>query len=244
MGETLIHANAAGGDFMGLLKCWVVGVVLIVSASAMAQTTQPNLAKAPEGAVVLFDGVDTSKWQMKDGSDCGWKVVEGALEVTPKAGDLYTKDKFEDCTLHVEFRTPVPAEGDKGQHRGNSGVIMQDMYEVQVLESYGLTATKGDCGSVYNIKAPDKNMALKPMEWQSYDITYRAPRFDDAGKKTENARITLVWNGEKVQDNVEIPHRTRSGKLAETAGPGPVQLQDHGFKVQYRNIWIVPNEKK
>jgi hypothetical protein len=224
-------------------KIWlIVGVIL--SSQVYAQTTQPNFAKAPEGAVVLFDGADTSKWETKDGNACAWVVVDGALEVTPKKGDLYTKDKFEDYVLHVEFRTPAPAEGDTGQHRGNSGIFMQNMYEVQVLESYGLVATKGDCGSVYNIKAPDKNMALKPMEWQSYDITYRAPRFDDAGKKTENARITLVWNGEKVHDNVEIPHCTRSAKLPETAGPGPLQLQDHGFAVRYRNIWIVPSENK
>jgi hypothetical protein len=220
------------------------GVLLILAGSVRAQTTQPNFAKAPEGATVLFDGADTSEWQMKDGGECAWQVVDGALEVTPKKGDLYTKDKFEDYTLHVEFRTPVPAEGDTGQHRGNSGIFMQNMYEVQVLESYGLVPTKGDCGSVYNIKPPDRNMALKPEEWQSYDITYRAPRFDDSGKKTENARITLVWNGEKVHDKVEIPHCTRSAKLPETAGPGALQLQDHGFKVQYRNIWIVPAETK
>src|SRR5438132_9869024 len=198
------------------MRAWImVGVVFLGGLGAFGQTTKPAFTKPPDGAVVLFDGTDTSKWRMKDGSECKWKVVDGALEGTAKTGDIFTKDKYRDCTLHVEFRTPVPAEGDKGQHRGNSGIFMQDVYEIQVLESYGLKPTNGDCGSVYNIKGPDKNMALPPMEWQSYDIEYKGPRFDEAGKKTENARITLMWNGEKVQDNVEIPHATRNAKLPE-----------------------------
>ena len=217
-------------------------LVVLCAHCALAQTTQPVFTKPPDGAVVLFDGTDTSKWRTKDGSDCKWKVVDGALEVTPKTGDIFTKDNYRDCRLHVEFRTPVPAETDKGQHRGNSGIFMQDIYEIQVLESYGLAPTKGDCASVYNIKAPDKNMALPPMQWQSYDIDYTGPRFDSSGKKSENARITLIWNGEKVQDNVEIPHPTRNASLPEPKAAGPIQLQDHGFKVQYRNIWIVPSK--
>jgi len=222
--------------------CIGIAVMVLFGTVALAQTTQPSFTKPPSDAVVLFDGSDTSKWRMKDGSDCKWKVVDGALEVTPKRGDIYTKDNYRDCKLHVEFRTPVPAEGDKGQHRGNSGIFMQDIYEIQVLESYGLKPTNGDCGSVYNIKGPDKNMALPPMEWQSYDIDYTGPRFDGSGKKTTNARLTLIWNGEKVQDNVEIPHPTRNAKLPEPKEAGPIQLQDHGFKVQYRNIWIVPGK--
>src|SRR5690349_9455459 len=152
-------------------------------------------SKPPEGAIVLFDGADTSHWRMKDGSDCKWKVVDGALEVTAKAGDLYTKEKFGDCTVHLEFRTPEPGPNDTGEHRGNSGLFLQDIYEIQVLESYGRQKlTKGDCGSVYNIKPPDKNVAKKPLEWQWFDIDYKAPRFDAEGKKTANARVTVIWN--------------------------------------------------
>jgi hypothetical protein len=215
----------------------ITAILLMTCAVVRAQELG---AKPPEGAVVLFDGSDTSHWKMKDGADCKWKVVDGALEVTAKTGDIFTTEKFGDCTLHVEFRTPEPAPDDKGQHRGNSGIFLQNTYEIQVLESFGLEPTKGDCGSVYNIKAPDKNMAKKPLEWQSYDITYKAPRFDADGKKIAPARVTLVWNGEKVQDDVEIPHATRNANLPEPKEPAPLQLQDHGFAVQFRNIWVVP----
>ena len=190
--------------------------------------------------IVLFDGKDLSKWQSLDGSEASWKVVDGVLEVVPGSHDIVTKEKFEDCKLHVEFRTPIPAEGDKGQHRGNSGIFLQGRYEIQVLESYGLVQTAGDCGSLYSITAPSQNVAKPPMQWQTYDITFRAPRFDADGKKTENGKLTLIWNGVKVHDNIDIPYPTRNHAMVETAGPGPIELQDHGFKVQFRNIWIVP----
>ena len=204
-------------------------------------TTRPKLgAKPPAGAIVLFDGEDISHWQSAKGGDPTWTVTDGALEVNPKTGDIVTRDKFEDCTLHVEFRTPTPAPDDKGQHRGNSGIFLQGRYEIQVLESFGLPISNGDCGSVYSLIAPSQNVALPPLVWQSYDMNFRAPRYDADGKKTENARLTLVWNGVKVHDNVEIPSPTRNHKAPEPPGPGPIVLQDHGFKVQYRNIWIVP----
>jgi hypothetical protein len=214
---------------------------VLACVSVRAQTTQPNLgAKAPQNAVVLFDGEDVSKWQDASGGDAKWTVVDGALEIAPKSGSIQTRDKYHDFSMHLEFRTPVPAEGDKGQHRGNSGVILQGRYEIQILESFGLPPTPGDCAAVYSIRAPDKNVALPPMEWQSYDLTFRAPRYDENGKKTQNARVMLIWNGVKVHDDVEIPSPTRSHLLPEPPGPGPVVLQDHGFKVQFRNIWIVP----
>jgi hypothetical protein len=206
-------------------------------------TTQPTVTPPPEGAIVLFDGKDLSHWQTAGGKPAAWTIIDNAVEVTPKGGDIVTKDGFEDCTLHVEFRTPVPAEGDKGQHRGNSGIFLQGRYEIQVLESFGLVPTKGDCGSVYSLIPPSKNMALPPEQWQSYDMTFRAPRYDADGKKTENARLTLIWNGENVQDNVEIPSPTRKHDGPEPKGPAPISLQDHGFKVQYRNIWIVPSKE-
>ena len=225
-----------------------VGLLLGFCLGVRAQTTQPNLGAKPPadaaGAIVLFDGEDVSHWQSAKGGDPTWTVTDGALEVNPKTGDIVSKEKFEDCTLHLEFRTPVPAEGDKGQHRGNSGVYLQGRYEIQILESYGLPGSSGDCASVYSIRAPDKNVALPPMEWQSYDMIFRAPRYDQDGKKTESARLTLIWNGVKVHDNVEIPSPTRDHKAPEPPGPGPIVLQDHGFKVQFRNIWIVPSSEK
>jgi hypothetical protein len=195
----------------------------------------------PKGAIVLFDGKDLSKWQDKDGEPAKWKVTpDGAMEVVPKSGDIFTKDKFGDCQLHVEFRTPIPAEGDTGQHRGNSGIFLMNRYEVQVLESFGLPPSKGDCAALYSITAPSQNVAKKPMEWQTYDITFRAPRHDAAGKKIENGKLTLVWNGVKVHDNTDVPSPTRDHTAPEPPGKEPIHLQDHGFTVQYRNIWIVP----
>jgi hypothetical protein len=222
------------------MKSAIVGIIALVFAlSAHAQTTQPNLAKPPEGAIVLFDGT-TNEFVDKDGKPSSWNVVDGALEATHGKGDLFGKQNFGDCTLHVEFRTPQPGPNDTGEHRGNSGVFFQKTYEIQILDSFGAKLYKGACGAIYNIRPPDKNMCLAPGEWQSFDITYKAPHFDSDGKKTENARATIIWNGEKVHDNAEIPHATRSPKEPEMKEPGPIELQDHGFKVQFRNIWIVP----
>jgi hypothetical protein len=221
----------------------VVGLLLLLLTAACSRnvgtSSRPPAAAAEK--IVLFDGKDLSHWQSAKGGDAKWVITsDGAVEATPKTGDIVTKDKFEDCTLHAEFRTPVPAEGDSGQHRGNSGIFLQGRYEIQVLESFGLPASKGDCGAVYSLIAPAQNVALPPMQWQTYDMTFRAPRYDDAGKKTANARLTLIWNGVKVHDDVEIPSPTRNHTAPEPPGPAPISLQDHGFKVQYRNIWIVP----
>lgn len=222
---------------------------LAVSCSHVANSSRHPTAAATQpttgGRIVLFDGKDLSHWQSAKGGDAQWTITpDGAVEVTPKAGDIVTRDKFEDCTLHVEFRTPIPAEGDTGQHRGNSGIFLQGLYEIQVLESYGLPPSKGDCGAVYSLIAPTQNVARPPMEWQSYDMTFRAPRYDNSGKKIANARLALIWNGAKVHDDVEIPSPTRNHAAPEPPGPAPIILQDHGFKVQYRNIWIVPTTKE
>ena len=191
---------------------------------------------ASPGKKVLFDGKDTSAFVGKKDEPCPWPVAEGAM--TSQGGDIHTKEKFLDYKLHVEFRTPIPKEGQTGQHRGNSGVYLSNKYEIQVLDSYKIDPpTKGDCGAVYNHRPPDENLCKAPMEWQEYDITFRAPRWKD-GKKTENARVTVVWNGKKVHDNYEIPGPTKSGDKEELQGPQPLRLQDHGHPVQFRNIWI------
>src|SRR5438105_6201246 len=166
----------------------VAGLVLVMCAVARAQTTQPNLgAKPPAGAVVLFDGT-TNDFVDKDGKPSRWNVMDGVLEAPGNKLDAYSKQNFGDCTLHVEFRTPQPGPNDTGEHRGNSGVFFQKTYEIQILDSYGMKNYKGACGAIYNIREPDKNMCLPPGEWQSFDITYKAPKFDADGKKTANAR--------------------------------------------------------
>jgi hypothetical protein len=129
----------------------------------------------------------------------------------------------------------------KGQAKGNSGVYLQTNYEVQVLDSYGIESPgRGDCGAIYNIAAPLVNASKPPMQWQSYDIVFRAPRFDAAGKKTESARITVFQNGILVQNNTEVPYPTFANPGAPESATGSLLLQDHGNAVSYRNIWVLP----
>src|SRR5687768_1447860 len=140
--------------------------------------------------VALFDGSDLSHWTQRDGSPAKWKITDdGAMEVAGGAGDIVSKEVFDDCQIHVEFMPPVLPPEVKGQDRGNSGVYVQGRYEVQVLDSWGVQPDKGDCGAIYDIKKPDNNACRPPGQWQTYDITFRAARFDASGKKTRNARI-------------------------------------------------------
>ena len=216
-------------------------VAIVVALFACLVRAGDDVAKPPEGAIVLFSGSDLSAWQHANGKPAQWKIVDGALEASPP-GDIQTKQAYDDYALHVEFRTPQPKEGQSGQGRGNSGIKLAGRYEIQILESYGLEPLANGCGSVYRQKAAAKNMAKPPMQWQTYDIVFRAPRFDAAGKKTENGRVTVTWNGEKVHDDVEIKGPTRAGETAEPAGAAPVVLQFHEHPVQFRNIWIVPTK--
>ena len=191
--------------------------------------------KAPEGATIL----DASQLMHEDGKPCDWPIVDGALEVGK--GSLITKEKYQDFQLHVEFNIPEPPEGAKDQARSNSGVYIQRRYAVQILESFGDDPPHfNGCGSIYRQKAPDKNAAKKAGEWQTYDITFQGARFED-GKKVKGARITVIWNGVKVHDDYEITGKTGAGK-PEGPEPAPILFQDHGAKVKFRNIWILPKK--
>ena len=191
--------------------------------------------KAPEGATIL----DASQLMHEDGKPCDWPVVDGALEVGK--GHMITKEKYQDFQLHVEFNIPEPPEGAKDQARSNSGLYIQRRYEVQILESFGDDPPRfNGCGSIYRQKAPDKNAAKKAGEWQTYDITFQGARFED-GKKVKPARITVIWNGVKVHDDYEIKDKTGAGK-PEGPEPGPILFQDHGAKVKFRNLWILPKK--
>jgi len=197
--------------------------------------------RAPSDAVVLFDGKDLSKWAHKDGSPTKWKVENGYAEVVAKTGYIYTRDSFGDCQLHVEFAEPTPPKGES-QERGNSGVFLMGLYEIQVLDSYeNKTYADGQASAVYGQYPPQVNASRPPGQWQSYDIVFHGPHFDKDGKVLRPARVTVLHNGVLVQDNVEL-----TGPTANKARPPyaphaeklPLALQDHGDPVRFRNIWI------
>ncbi|MCC5036601.1 DUF1080 domain-containing protein [Streptomyces sp. WAC 00631] len=196
----------------------------------------------PHGVpVTLFDGTAASltQWQHTDGRPAAWPLsAEESMEVC--CGDIRTKDAYRDFTLHVEFRVPLLPDDVTGQDRGNSGIYLQDRYELQILDSYGdTTPDTNEAGAIYQKKAPDVNAATAPETWQTYDITFRAARFDDSGRKTADARVTVVWNGEKVHDDIAIDGPTGGG-APEGPALGPVRLQDHGNTVRFRNVRVEP----
>ena len=189
----------------------------------------------PEGAIVLFDGNSYEEWNLWPGF-----VSDGTLKIVTK-NTFVSKREFGDCRIHLEFCTPyMPKEPTGAQSRGNSGVYVQGRYEVQVLDSFGEQPADNFCGGIYKVAKPLVNACLPPGEWQTYDITFYAPRFDESGQKTKNAEITVYHNGKLIHDKVELPHPTPGGVSDTEAKTGPLYLQNHGDAVQYRNIWIEP----
>jgi type 1 glutamine amidotransferase len=196
----------------------------------------------PPGAVSLFDGSDTSRWQPKDApGPVAWPTVSGALEVCPGCGDIRSISSFGDFRLHLEFWVPASPPAAPEQARGNSGIYLQGRYELQVLDSFGRPlAGADDASALYGVKDADANAALPPETWQTYDVTFRAARWA-GGARAEKARVTVWWNGVLVHDGLELAGSTAGGE-AEGPEPGPIVLQDHGDRVRYRNIWIHPLE--
>lgn len=174
-----------------------------------------------------------------DGDKVKWALVDGAMEV--RRGNIVTKDKFKDFKLHIEFRTPFMPEA-RGQGRGNSGVYLQGRYEIQVLDSYGLEGRDNECGGIYQVGAPMVNMCLPPLQWQTYDITFQAPRFDASGNKTADAVVRVVHNGVTIHDRRKLPGPTGGAMDGNVAEPGGIYLQDHGNPVRFRNIWLVETQ--
>ena len=195
----------------------------------------------PSDAVVLFDGKDLSQWTGEDSQPAKWKIADGYLEVMPHAGYIHTRQPFGDCQLHVEFTEPVPPVGE-GQERGNSGVFLMGLYEIQVLDSYqSKTYADGEASAVYGQFPPQVNASRPPGQWQTYDIIFHAPRFATNGKLQRPARVTLLHNGVLVQDNVELSGPTAHHErppYKPTPDKLPLSLQDHGNPVHFRNIWI------
>jgi hypothetical protein len=199
-------------------------------------------AKPPKNAIVLFDGKNFDEWKhsnKKEGEDSvKWELVDGAMEVKPGTGSIITRKEFTDVKLHLEFRTPFMPEA-RGQGRGNSGVYLQGRYEVQVLDSYGLEGRDNECGGIYTVAPPIVNMCAPPMQWQTYDITFLAPRFDSAGKRISKPTLTVLHNGVLVHEKIEARGPTTAALGGKATEPGGIYLQDHGNRVQYRNIWLV-----
>ena len=207
----------------------------------------PVTTPPPADAIVLFDGRSLDAWSSGENRPARWRVVDGAFEVVPGTGQIETRRSFGDVQLHVEWMSPSPPRG-KDQDRGNSGVFFMGRYEVQVLDSWeNVTYADGQAAAVYGQYPPLVNAALPPGEWQSYDIVFRRPHFDESGKVTSPARITVLHNGILVQDNVALvgptAHTQRPPYEAHAARL-PMTLQDHGHPVRFRNFWVRDLEQR
>ncbi len=186
-------------------------------------------AKAPEGAIVLFDGTTADNFN-------NGKLIEEKLLA---ASNPESKQKLCDHTLHIEFRTPFMPKS-RGQARGNSGVYLQSRYEVQVLDSFGLDGKDNECGGIYQASQPIVNMCLPPLAWQTYDIEFTSAKYE-GDKKISNAKVTVKHNGVTIHEGLELKNGT-PGRAKEGPENLGLYLQDHGNPVAFRNIWVV--EKK
>ena len=207
------------------------------------QVTPGIDGKPPSDAVVLFDGKDLSKWDnVKNGKvvPAAWKVENGYMEVTPGAGILTSKDKFGTAQYHVEWTSPTEIKGNS-QGRGNSGFFLMQKYEIQVLDAWNnLTYADGQASALYGQWPPLVNPARRPGEWNTYDILFEAPKFE-RDKVVKPAYVTVLFNGVVTHHHQELIGRTIHRQIGryETHGPEePIDLQDHGDKVRYRNIWV------
>ncbi len=196
---------------------------------------------APSDAIVLFDGKNEDAFESQEGGPAQWTVENGYLQVKPGTGNIHTKQVFGDCQLHVEWASPNPPRN-VDQMRGNSGVIIMGMYELQVLDSYNAkTYADGQAAAIYGQYPPLVNAVRAPGEWQTYDIVFRRPKFDKEGHLLSRARETVIQNGVVVQDAAQL-----SGPTAYHNRPPyyplperlPLVLQDHGTPVRFRDIWI------
>ncbi len=209
----------------------------LVKSMRLARTERksPTLgAQPPAGAIVLFDG---SAESLQKNWDAGAKRTDDGL----LQQGATTRQKFQDFTLHLEFRTPFQPK-DSGQGRGNSGVYYQGRYETQILDSFGLEGQDNECGGIYELHRPSENLCFPPLTWQTYDVDFTAAKYDAQGKKTADAKITVRLNGVVVHRDAALARATRASILGEGADPGPIHLQDHGNPVRYRNIWVIPRD--
>ncbi len=237
-------------------KSLIVLLILATCQISMAQIKDPkatevwepvprivdpgNASKAPSDAIVLFDGTNLNEWQHRDGKSAQWIVKDGYMEVKENSGDIMSKRKFGDIQLHVEWSTPSKIVGE-GQGRGNSGVYLQERYEIQVLDSYNNTTyPNGQAGALYKQSIPLVNATVGPGEWNVYDIIFKAPVFNKDGHKVSPGYITVLHNGVLIQNHVEIKGTTQYIGLPKNPahGDGSIMLQYHGNPLRFRNVWV------
>ncbi len=195
----------------------------------------------PSDAIVLFDGKTLDSWEStSDGGPAQWTIDNNCATVVKGTGNIQTKETFGSCQLHLEWRSPSVIEGE-GQGRGNSGVFFQKRYEVQVLDSYqNRTYSNGQAGSIYKQHIPLVNATKSPGEWQTYDIIFEAPEFNEDGIKIRSGYLTVLHNGVLIQNHAEIKGTTEYIGFPKNLAHGEdkIMLQDHSNPVSYRNIWI------
>lgn len=214
---------------------------------AVTPPEQSLPAPAPEDAVVLFDGADLSGWESVDGGPAPWRVEGDAFVVEPGTGAIQTQEGFGDVQLHLEWSAPDEIVGES-QGRGNSGVFLMGLYEVQILDSFeNESYADGQAAAIYGQHPPLANATRPPDEWNAYDIFFRRPRFSEAGALEEPARVTVLHNGILVQNNEELWGGTnwlQAAPYASHPDALPIMLQDHGNPVQFRNVWARPIEER
>lgn len=231
-----------------------LAAALVLAGAALAadkEEQQPRVVdpggpgKAPSDATVLFDGKNMSAWTTRDGKPARCTVGDGAMHCRTGVGDIISKEKFRNAQIHLEFAIPsMPNQ--KGQMRGNSGVYLQDRYEIQVLDSYhNPTYANGSCGALYGQAAPLVNASRPPEQWQTYDIIFHGPQCVADGKVKELATVTVLHNGLLVQDHVQVKDSAKACAEGKGSEPGPLLLQDHsGFPgapdttMNFRNVWF------
>ena len=212
----------------------------VVTPGTASTADQPG--RPPSDAVVLFDGTSLDGWVNGKGEAAKWQVENGYMQVVPGTGNIQTKEHFGDCQLHLEWAAPEVVKGDS-QGRGNSGVFLMGLYEIQVLDCYdNPTYADGTTGAIYGQYPPLVNACRKPGEWQTYDIIWEGPRFEGE-HLVRPAYVTVILNGIVVQNHMELQGPTQHRQTAAykpQAATGPLDLQDHGDLVRYRNIWYRP----
>ena len=214
------------------------GCVIVADNDGTSISMQTATSGPPvidERTVVLFGGKSWENWRNPDGSQSLWEIQDDQ-SILVKGGNAVTVEEFGDFQLHIEFLCPPTNK--EGQSKSNSGVYLQGRYEIQVLDSYGAAPANNLCGGIYQIAAPLVNASKPAGVWQSYDVIFRAPRLDDAGKVTEQPRATVMHNGITIHNNLILPNTTPGGIDRNMVARGPILLQDHGDPVRYRNIWI------